>query len=225
MIMQNKSSFTPPLPVVKSRKGFTLAEVLIALVIIGIIAAITVPVIMQNTKRVEYSSRIKKFYSMLSNAATKAKADGNDWGEWAENTGSAADLTSGSTDGGKNFAQTYLTPYLIYYKTEQINAYYYIYLNDGSYFYLYKGGCIDFIFDLNGDKKPNTEGRDIFRFLYCPNALSASWKQTGMVIPYLQKSTTSRDDALTLCKSEAMYCSGLLSFDNWEFKDDYPYRL
>ncbi len=224
MIMQNKSPFTPP--VEKTNKGFTLAEVLIALVIIGIIAAVTVPVIMQNTKRVEYSSRIKKFYSMLSNAATKAKADGNDWGEWAESASKDTDFDANNIQGiAKTFTEQYLLPYINYIKVEEntIGSAISVYLNDGTSFYASKGSCIDFVCDVNGDKKPNTEGRDIFRFLYCP--ISQSERKTGIVIPYLFKTTATREEALSLCQNDPMYCSGLLSFDNWEFKDDYPYRL
>lgn len=39
-------------------KGFTLAEVLITLVIIGVIAAITVPTIITGTRKSEFSARL-----------------------------------------------------------------------------------------------------------------------------------------------------------------------
>ena len=50
------------------KSGFTLAEVLITLVVIGIIAAITVPVVMANHKRTETASKLKKFYATMSEA-------------------------------------------------------------------------------------------------------------------------------------------------------------
>lgn len=46
-------------------KAFTLAEVLIALVIIGIIAAMTIPALINNTNDQEFYSRFKKIYSEL----------------------------------------------------------------------------------------------------------------------------------------------------------------
>ena len=52
----------------KKIKSFTLAEVLITLVVIGIIAAITIPVVMANHKRTETASKLKKFYSTMSEA-------------------------------------------------------------------------------------------------------------------------------------------------------------
>lgn len=75
-------------------KGFTLAEVLITIVIIGVVAAIATPAIIANSRRTAASSKIIKFYSSLSQAATKAKADGNDWNYWAEDAKTASDNSS-----------------------------------------------------------------------------------------------------------------------------------
>lgn len=56
--------------------AFTLAEVLITLVIIGIIAAVTVPAIIQQTQKQEYVAGLKKAHSTLQNALYKM-ADNN----------------------------------------------------------------------------------------------------------------------------------------------------
>ena len=50
--------------------GFTLAEVLITLVIIGVIAAMTVPTLMNNTNAQEYRSALKKAIAGLNQALT-----------------------------------------------------------------------------------------------------------------------------------------------------------
>ena len=50
----------------KGFRGFTLAEVLIALVIIGVIAAMTIPTLINKTNKQEYVSRLTKTYSTLS---------------------------------------------------------------------------------------------------------------------------------------------------------------
>ena len=44
------------------KQGFTLAEVLITLGIIGVVAALTLPSIVAHQRKVEDSSRLKKFY-------------------------------------------------------------------------------------------------------------------------------------------------------------------
>ena len=98
-------------------------------------------------------------------------------------------------------------------------------MNDGSYFSILKGSCIDFIFDINGNKKPNIEGRDKFRYLYCPKS-TPTWEKSGdKLTPYKSASIINREQALEKCKQHGMYCTGLLSFDDWEFKEDYPYNL
>ena len=53
-----------------NKKAFTLAEVLITLVIIGVIAAITVPTLMNQTKGQEYKSALKKGISAFNQALT-----------------------------------------------------------------------------------------------------------------------------------------------------------
>lgn len=50
--------------------GFTLAEVLITLVIIGVIAAMTVPTLMNNTNAQEFRSALKKAISGTNQALT-----------------------------------------------------------------------------------------------------------------------------------------------------------
>ena len=76
--MQNKRNM---------KNGFTLAEVLITLVIIGVIAAMTIPTLMNNTNNQELVSKLKKTYSTMAQATNRIIAEeGNprgDIGGWA----------------------------------------------------------------------------------------------------------------------------------------------
>ena len=60
----------------KNKIGFTLAETLIALAIIGIVAAITIPVVVANHQEKERIAKIKKIYSSLSNAMYLVSVNG-----------------------------------------------------------------------------------------------------------------------------------------------------
>lgn len=60
-----------------SHKGFTLAEVLITLGIIGVVAAMTIPTLVNNYQKQHYVVQLKKNYSMLSQAFTVFAADRN----------------------------------------------------------------------------------------------------------------------------------------------------
>lgn len=69
----------------KQKHGFTLAEVLITLGIIGIVAAMTIPTLISNTNGAKFRSQFKKSISTLSQAGLMAKAQfGYDFGATTE---------------------------------------------------------------------------------------------------------------------------------------------
>ena len=59
-----------------SLKGFTLAEVLITLGIIGVVAAMTMPTLINKAKEKEFRSAYKKAYSAASQALLRMRAEG-----------------------------------------------------------------------------------------------------------------------------------------------------
>lgn len=201
--------------------AFTLAEVLITLVIIGVVSALTIPNLLKQHKKQEYSARLKKFYSTMQQASIKAKSNGKPWEEWAVKYGKSSTGISILEE----FADDYLLPYLAYSKKSDNGVWYSVYFSDGTFFKFAKGHCIDFVYDVNGDRKPNVEGRDMYRFLFCPMDVT-SWIHSGTFIPYQPANLNSREQAKNLCANlYPYYCSTLLMMDNWEFQDDYPYKL
>ena len=62
----------------KAKEAFTLAEVLITLGIIGIVASLTLPTIIEQHQKLETVTKIKKAYSTLSQAIERAKVDNGD---------------------------------------------------------------------------------------------------------------------------------------------------
>lgn len=59
------------------KKAFTLAEVLITLTIVGTIAALTVPQVIQDYKYKLYTTQLKKVYAEVSEAVETAKTNEN----------------------------------------------------------------------------------------------------------------------------------------------------
>lgn len=177
----------------KKFKAFTLAEVLITLGIIGIVAAITIPVLMQNSNETAMYTAFKKKYSEIS-AAT---------GLIMYNNGGSLNASSFTTsralldEYGKylSFIKTCDGPN-IWEDCWKINAVYRFdngsaygddsdwdnawisaaVLKDGTIFQIYLSDfgtfcndkdnlypeCARLGIDVNGSKKPNTVGKDIF---------------------------------------------------------------
>lgn len=73
------------------KSGFTLAEVLITLGIIGVVAAMTIPTLLSTTNDQEYKTGIKKAMSALNQAVTMSVAlDGTDFSAMSSGTGTGS---------------------------------------------------------------------------------------------------------------------------------------
>ncbi|MBS5802818.1 MAG: type II secretion system protein [Brachyspira sp.] len=207
------------------KRGFTLAEVLITLGIIGVVAAMTLPAIVQKQNQKEATARLKKFYSTMSQAIMLSEVDNGSVQYWDK----AAiiyndDGTFNAVENDKIvvvFFDKYLAKYLKIssrgYLREDSRFRFYTRFSDGSMAWYGNGSCIDIVYDYNGGKKPNLLGYDRFSFLLCKGQKPAF---AGFNLGEAKK---SRDDAIQTCKIAPQKCTGLLQYDNWEFKPDYPW--
>ena len=160
----------------KKQSGFTLAEVLITLGIIGVVAAMTIPTLMNSTGQAEFKSGFKKAISALNQAITMnvALAD-SDFSVLTAGATATAYTTDGTvfnmfgsrlnvvstttgTDAGLNAG----TPVPA---TMATTSNFTLFLNDGQAISfpqatagclqnVYASGCTAIV-DVNGAKKPN----------------------------------------------------------------------
>ena len=217
----------------KKQAAFTLAEVLITLGIIGVVAALTMPALIKKKKKSEASARLKKFYSTMQQAILLSENDNGSAKQWTKAGYIGKDPDTGLYDDAdavntEIYFNTYLKNYLKYLKTEkdEDTNLFKVMLTDGSSFLMRNGSCIDIIFDYNGDKYPNKEGRDQYRFLICPANNAKDYANPELSLQTYSSSTdTTREARKYACKSNPAHCSGLLEYDNWTFKSDYPHRL
>ena len=184
------------------KSAFTLAEVLITLGIIGVVAAMTIPTLIGNYKFSVLNNQLKTVYSDLNQAATLFKVHNEiSVSEYAASTSatSALDLFSkeyttvlnrNNMDAGTKDENGYrLEPYETHSITGKgsgalfCDASYYMYDPQGRIISFdnkpsgYENGpkvCID----VNGLKKPNSLGQDIFIFVFTVD---------GHVIPFGQQ--------------------------------------
>ena len=234
----------------KKKAAFTLAEVLITLGIIGIVAAMTLPALMANGRKQETVARLKKFNSMMLQAILLSENDNGPYEYWNKEAmatsdeseqGDGYDIEKGSEQASR-FFNTYFAPYIKYLrleKTDKCNSGLKLTFNDGSHACLKNGGCMDFIYDVNGDRKPNKYGYDTFYYVFCPTKNSASshimHKTKRPFIPYYGSATeenwNNREYLLNTCKQKGSeignsgVCARLIEFDGWEIRDDYPFKI
>lgn len=232
---------------VKENSGFTLAEVLITLAIIGIVAALTVPTLIQKYQKQVAVTRLKKAYSIISQALQLSQIDNGSVNTWD------------NTLDGHQFFEKYLKPYLK--SVEEISASrrvpYYL-LNGNPYtgttlgsdtkagsttFILADGlqvtmnsnynssGGLWVAFDVNGFQRPNKVGRDAFLFFMSPEykLLPLGDKgPTGWLIPddVENKRDYILSDVSYACNANqsGYWCSALIMLDGWEIKADYPWQ-
>lgn len=173
----------------KKQQAFTLAEVLITLAIIGVIAAISVPSLIQKTNQAELITAWKKEFAVLSQAAGKYAfdvgtipkysnamsysnefvnyikiiktcpndTDGNCWhsnGNWTNLTGS---VISGITANAGRTTAIVSDGSLMRFDT--VSGFNCVATPDYT---KSSDGCVWVEFDINGFKKPNAIGKDIF---------------------------------------------------------------
>ena len=136
----------------KKKAAFTLAEVLITLGIIGIVAAMTMPMLIAKYQKLVLETKLQVFYAQINDAFRRAHADYDgtfdDWVIKDKNY---------SYNEIKAFLETYLLPYVKYTKIERCNY------DNGQVFacvYLVNGTLMRMAIDGNGGDivfHPNTK--------------------------------------------------------------------
>ncbi len=230
------------------KQGFTLAEVLITLAIIGVVAALTIPTVVRNYQKQQTVVQLKKVYSALANTTNLAIAEHGPIEGWEVGK-------MGSGAAAQKFADTYMIPYLKVSKncgtdTTDACAFKNTYLNrstTGQFgsactrFYLNDGILIalelryygydptqnltaSIYVDINGQKAPNMWGKDIFAFDYrIKNYVSGNNGQFAAWGSTCTREKILRDTWGCHKEGAGSYCSGLIMKDGWEIKDDYPW--
>jgi len=229
--------------------AFTLAEVLITLGIIGVVAAMTIPTMMSNYRKHVVESKLVKFYSTINQAIRLAEVDYGDRTGWDYlGSGYVLDENGDPTDEpvALAWAQKYLMPYLkgdVKLKNSSGNVE--IYFQDGSLLTFQGTGWMYYIdaakYKLDEENKPtfantNLNGTMVFTFYFRPDKEgTASRKFTGKgVEPYKYAWDGKRETLFTNdrfgCKKEATrdghaYCAALIQQNGWKIPKDYPLKF
>ena len=215
-------------------RGFTLAEVLVTLGIIGVVSAMTVPTLMQNYQRKSYVTQLHKVYNEFSQALLQYQNDKN-----ALNLTEAGLTSTNAVDDFIKkyfkvvqecdtmtdcFADEYTTLQGTVDNSYEKNIKSFViasgvsirpsYSTDGSQFKLLNVGI-----DINGKSGPNILGRDFFFFaVYKNGQIDDYTNNTNDNAPLSEDGRNNMFN--TQCNAGATGnswgCFGKILNDNWE---------
>lgn len=223
------------------KTGFTLAEVLITLGIIGIVAAMTIPTLVQKHRANVIETRLQKFYSIINQSITEAELEYGDKADWV-----SADT--------EEFFNKYLKNYLKYIKVEKKrigtgNDWLLVDLADGSAFLVdiyatwddegnqtFKTNGGHFIFcpyakDCQDGNDGSKWGKRQFVFAFWPAGEISVYHKNKGVEPYLSSWDGEEESLYSSSyygcnpKEKNFYCTAIIQHNGWKIPKDYPYKF
>ena len=221
--------------------GFTLAEVLITLGIIGVVAAMTMPSLIAKYQKKVFATKVKQTYAILSNALTSSIAANGTPNEW--NFGQP--YTSDNDENKKNaiiyIVNTYFKPYLKV--AEDIG-----FKNRGYHVVLSNGITLSFFIDggwnsshtsmvpsniyIIASNNKNTGAYGDYSRDYSRHDIFYKINKSDKFLSFFLWGDKTRENIINEShygcnNSKAKYlryqCGALIQYDGWEIKDDYPW--
>lgn len=221
------------------KNGFTLAEVLITLGIIGVVAAMTIPILITEHQKRATVTKLQRAISVLNQAYRLAY---DDVGEASPEEALAM--------GSEKYFNTYWAPYVKVahfcntfsdcgYKS--VDPFYCqnnnkcgswvvanglratFYTPDGFLYVIFtKNGATNdtnknIYLDINGGEKPNKFGRDVFVL-----TRSTDGEKSGVIQPYGYDKEDS--EVNSECFSEGYFCAEKIRRAGWQIEKSYPWK-
>lgn len=233
------------------KKAFTLAEILITLGVIGVVAAITIPGLVNSYKKKVVETKLKHSYSIINQAVKLSVAENDEVSGW--------DFSLPVED----FLKKYFTPYIkADVKTVRdsnnegvignidsalsingtqflINRYKVSPSDRNSYYFL------RISVDVNGTHKPNIQGVDRFNFYIVPVAKNVYNTGQGDCLHYVPsegvyydgygfsdaeirseywRGCDGKEIPAGASESKNSFCIALIVRNNWKIPKDYPFK-
>jgi len=216
-----------------NKAAFTLAEVLITLAIIGVVAAMTIPTLVANYQKKLVTTRMLKFYSSMKQAIQLASVN-----SYMEN------VTSEKS--GEKILEWYNNNLAKNLKTQSVKTLpdgILARLSDGSGFIILYGGHVVFCpehkkcEEILNSMESSTPANDAFVYKLDGKNLFGFILYNGMFKTYDVCWNGTREGALysTDCAygansygcadSAHKLCAKLIELDGWKIADDYPIKF
>ena len=230
--------------------AFTLAEVLITLGIIGVVAALTIPTLMANQRKKVVETRLAKFYSSINQAIVRSEVDNGDKKYWFDDLSGAQMDDEGKPIDGSSETQkwfnTYLAPYMQILKQEiDSTGRLIVYFPDGSAMKQnFEDSSREWVFYPDKPKKCIEQhsgyGKCSFLFMYYPAKATHGNGSENSDFKYhigkgLEPFKWNWDgETSTLyenCRNggkgvqDHAFCTALIQQNGWKIPKDYPFRF
>jgi len=218
------------------KKGFTLAEVLITLGIIGVVAAMTLPTIVANYQKQATVGKIKKFYTNMNQVYLRAQADNGEYSTWSYNN-------------VEDYYNKYIKPYLVNVDKIQKGIHLHGLISDKcSMRVIFADGtqaiiaiCSEYQYGNNEkaviifDTKVNKHTSIDSSYIKYPTRERFSFIINDKGVVTFPKISNTRGQNLAKCKkfqpangidygsNGYVTCSTVIYKDGWKISDDYPW--
>ena len=211
-------------------RGFTLAEVLITLGIIGVVAALTIPTLISNNNKRIVETRLQKFYSIMQNAVKLSEVDNGSHLKWDKIT-----LNGEAT---KSWFEKYLQPYLKTTSVSNDDIGVIAEFPDGSLVYISYYAVTFYPKSKDADYEnigACQMGKSCFIFNFYPglqnghSADDAKYILGKGFVPYKFR-WDGTENALYNhspygCNNMGQYCTSLIEYNAWKIPEDYPFKF
>lgn len=224
--------------------AFTLAEVLITIGIIGVVAALTIPSLIEKHQKKVFATKVKQNYAIVSNALISSVADNGAPNTW--DYGNSKDIGSGSTqdpEHTKEMVKKYFTPYLkVIEEGNSNNINYYIVLSNGTTLTFYTDGSIDPATNIytpstlyivgSFNNNTNTYFSTTRDYSKKDFIMKVNTNETNARVKFFNwggdtregiKNTSKYACNKNVQKHRRLNCGALLQYDGWEIREDYPW--
>jgi prepilin-type N-terminal cleavage/methylation domain-containing protein len=225
------------------KAGFTLAEVLITIAIVGVVAALTIPTLVKNYQKRVIEVNLKKTYAEISNIMRQSEADNGTFDGW---------------ESGSDYINKYIAPYIQLYPCKgncfdpkigvggnwhsglDNEPWYGIfnvppkyYTKDGRHIAIVgphlEGGYLSLIFivDVNGNAGKSVMGQDVF------SIAAKRWGNNNTTMSFglhdLYATSLLSDDTIKQYCFSKRYaganCGEWIKRNGWKFPKNYPYEV
>ncbi len=223
------------------KKAFTLAEVLITIAIIGVVAALTIPTLIQSYKKSVVETKLSQFYTMMNQAVKLSEIDNGEQSTWLSYSGGDF-LNEYSIE---EYFNKYFAPYLKVVKTETVNDYIMrVYLANGTFMSVNSitgRQNPHFLLYITNKTKDIIVGKDAFYFtqvFVLKDVHSDLYYRGSGIIPYSFRysgwDNVSDDEINKILRDDKdygcfggnrAYCTALIMRNGWKIPKDYPFKF